>query len=127
MEGSIQIPPRWYARWVNAVTITLALALVAVSAIAVRIAIDRSSRRPRYEAEKRLTVPQSELSVALGSREALFLAAPGPVLMYAADGRLVRANGLAREQPLLAADPPPPELAAGILRSSRVTLRDRPS
>ena len=52
--------------------------------------------------------------MALGSREALFLAAPGPVLMYAADGHLVRANALAREQPLLISDPPPPELAAGI-------------
>ncbi len=98
----------------NAVTVTLALALVAVSAVAVRIAIDRRRRAVEYAAENRLTVPQSELSVALGSREALFLAAPGPVLMYAADGHLVRANALAREQPLLTGDPPPPELAAGI-------------
>ena len=100
----------------QAVTITLALALLVVSAIAVRIALDRTKQRARYEAENRLTVPQSELSMALASREALFLAAPGPVLMYAADGRLVRANGLAREQPLLVSDPPPPELASGVER-----------
>ena len=61
--------------------------------------------------------------MALGSREALFLAAPGPVLMYAADGRLVRANALAREQPMLITDPPPPELAVGI---ARILGGDRP-
>ena len=42
-------PPRWYARCVQAVTITLALALVVVSAIAVRIALDRTKQRARYE------------------------------------------------------------------------------
>ena len=35
MTWSIKIPPRWYARWVQAVSVTLALALVAVSVQAV--------------------------------------------------------------------------------------------
>ena len=65
--------------------------------------------------------------MALASREALFLAAPGPVLMYAADGRLVRANGLAREQPLLVSDPPPAELVSGIRADPCPATRPRPS
>ena len=44
MEGSIQSHPHWYARCVQAVTITLALALLVVSAIAVRIALDRTKQ-----------------------------------------------------------------------------------
>ena len=126
-RGAYKATPHWYARCVQAVTVTLALALVAVSAIAVRIAIDRAGRRPSIEADQRLTVPQSELSVALASREALFLAAPGPVLMYAADGRLVRANALAREQSLLMSDPPTAGAGRGRRARSWPATRPRPS
>ncbi len=72
-----------------------------------RIAIDRRRQAAEFERERAAGAsPQSELSVALAAREALFLAAPGPVLMYAPDGQLVRANRLARDQPQLVADPP---------------------
>ncbi len=94
----------------QAITIILALALLAVVVYAVRVSMDRRRQAEAFARERRLLVHQSELSLALAAREALFLAAPGPVLMYAADGRLVRANTLARDQPPLVTDPPPPEL-----------------
>jgi signal transduction histidine kinase len=63
-----------------------------------------------------MAVPRAELSAALAAREALFLAAPGPVMMYAPGGHLIRANLLARDQPQLVAEPPVAALAAAIER-----------
>ena len=116
MSWSIQIGGPWYARWVDAVSVTLAIALVAVTAIAVRLSIVRKRQAAEFDRERRLLVKQSELSLALAAREALFLAAPGPVLMYAHDGHLVRANSQARDQPRLVADPPPAELDEAVAR-----------
>ncbi len=66
-----------------------ALAVVAASGGDLEAAVARRLRD---------TAPRSELSEARAWRDALMAAMPSPVLVFGADGRLVRANALARER-----------------------------
>jgi signal transduction histidine kinase len=97
----------------QALAVVLTVALAAALVIAAR---ERFDRRGRVQAEidrlARDTVPRDELSEALASREALLTGLDEPALVFAADGRLLRANRAARKQvPELVAGDPASQLA----------------
>ena len=97
----------------------LAIALVAV--IAVMLLRDgRATReRERLERELRETVPRTELSAALASRDAVMAATSAPVLLVDRDGRVVRANSAARDAgPELAGPEVQPDLASAAARAA---------
>jgi signal transduction histidine kinase len=93
----------------------LAVALVAAVVMLVRTRSKDAEREEALARRLRETVPRSELSEAWAARDALMAAVPGPVLLFDADRRLVRANALAREEAgsLLDLDAQP-ELAAAV-------------
>jgi two-component system phosphate regulon sensor histidine kinase PhoR len=93
----------------------LAVALVAAVVMLVRTRSKEAEREEAVARRLRETVPRSELSEAWAARDALMAAVPGPVLLFDADRRLVRANALAREEAgsLLDLDSQP-ELAAAV-------------
>jgi signal transduction histidine kinase len=93
----------------------LAVALVAAVVMLVRTRSKEAEREEALARRLRETVPRSELSEAWAARDALMAAVPGPVLLFDADRRLVRANALAREEAssLLDLDAQP-ELAAAV-------------
>jgi two-component system, OmpR family, phosphate regulon sensor histidine kinase PhoR len=63
----------------------------------------------------RATAPRAELSAARAWRDAVMSATPSPVLVFDADGRLLRANALARrEAPSVLDLEGQPELAAAV-------------
>jgi signal transduction histidine kinase len=103
----------------GALAAVLAIALAgALAAILVR---DRRAAREReaLQRELRESVPRTELSTALASRDAVLAAASTPVLLFDGDGRLVRANPAAREAgPELAGPETQPELAAAVARAA---------
>jgi signal transduction histidine kinase len=76
----------------------LAVALVAAVVMLVRTRSQEAEREAAAARRLRDTVPRSELSEAWAARDALMAAVPGPVLLFDADRRLVRANALAREE-----------------------------
>jgi signal transduction histidine kinase len=98
-----------------AVIAALAVALVAAVVMLVRTRSREAEREAAAARRLRDTVPRSELSEAWAARDALMAAVPGPVLVFDADRRLVRANALAREEAgsLLDLDAQP-ELAAAV-------------
>ena len=76
---------------------TLAIALVATAGL--WWASSRRAARDREAVERtlRASVPRDELSAALASRDALMGAAASPVMLFDADGRVIRANAAARD------------------------------
>ena len=94
-----------------AVVLTVALGVALVVAARARL---EGRRRVQAEIDRlaRDAVPREELSEALASREALLTGLDEPALVFAADGRLLRANRAARKQvPELVADEPASQLA----------------
>jgi signal transduction histidine kinase len=71
---------------------------VAAVVMLVRTRSQEAEREAAAARRLRDTVPRSELSEAWAARDALMAAVPGPVLLFDADRRLVRANALAREE-----------------------------
>ena len=113
-----------------AVVLTVALVVALVA-----LARERFAGRQRVQAGidrlARDTVPREELSEALASREALLTGLEDPALVFAAGGRLLRANRAARRQvPELIADASENQLAepvasciaAGETRTAEVTV-----
>ncbi|MGH3139789.1 MAG: sensor histidine kinase [Gaiellales bacterium] len=103
----------------GALAAVLAIALVAV--VAVMVVRDRRATREReaLERELRETVPRTELSAALASRDAVMAATSAPVLLMDRDGRVVRANSAAREAgPELAGPEVQPDLASSAARAA---------
>jgi signal transduction histidine kinase len=97
------------------------LAIALAVALAVLVLRDRRAahEREKLEREMREMVPRSELSAALASRDAVMTAASTPILLFAADGQVVRANPSAREAgPELAGPGTQPELAAAVARGA---------
>jgi len=76
----------------------LAVALGIAVVLLVRTRRDQAEREAALARDLRDRVPRSELSEARAGRDALMAAVPGPVLVFDADRRLVRANALAREE-----------------------------
>jgi len=98
-------------------------AAIAALAVALGIAVvmlfrtrrDRARREDALARDLRDRVPRSELSEARAGRDAVMAAVPGPVLVFGADRRLVRANALAREQATALLDlDSQPDLAAAV-------------
>ena len=75
------------------------LAIALAVALAVLVLRDRRAAHEREELEREMRemVPRSELSAALASRDAVMTAASTPILLFDADGQVVRANPSARE------------------------------
>ncbi len=101
----------------------LAAVLAIALAVAVAVLVPRNRRaaseREALQRELRETVPRAELSAALASRDAVMAAASTPVLLFDADGRVVRANPAAREAgPELAGPGTQPDLAAAAARGA---------
>jgi PAS domain-containing protein len=97
------------------------LAIALAAAVAVIVLRDRRAGREldALERELRETVPRSELSAALASRDAVMAAASAPILLFDTDGQVVRANPAAREAgPELAGPWTQPELAAAAVRGA---------
>jgi signal transduction histidine kinase len=97
------------------------LAIALAVALAVLVLRDRRAahEREKLEREMREMVPRSELSAALASRDAVMTAASTPILLFDADGQVVRANPSAREAgPELAGPGTQPELAAAVARGA---------
>jgi signal transduction histidine kinase len=97
------------------------LAIALVAAVAVIVLRDRRAAREReaLERELRETVPRSELSAALASRDAVMAAASTPVMLFDGEGQVVRANPAAREAgPELARPGTQPDLAAAAMRGA---------
>ena len=76
----------------------LAVALGIAVVMLVRTRREHGEREAALARDLRDRVPRSELSEARAGRDAVMAAVPGPVLVFGADRRLVRANALAREQ-----------------------------
>src|SRR6185312_8343298 len=104
---------------------TLAPMTAAIAALAVALGIavvllvrGRRGQAQRDEAlarDLRDRVPRSEVSEARAGRDALMAAVPSPVLVFDADGRLVRANALARDEATALLDlDSQPDLAAAV-------------
>jgi signal transduction histidine kinase len=103
----------------GALTAALAIALAAV--VALMLLRDRRAAQEREELARELrdAVPRTALSAALASRDAVMAAASSPVLLFDRDGRVVRANPVAREAgPELSAPESQPELAAAAARAA---------
>jgi signal transduction histidine kinase len=101
----------------------LAAVLGIALAAAVAVIVLRGRRAGReldaLERELRETVPRSELSAALASRDAVMAAASAPILLFDTDGQVVRANPAAREAgPELAGPGTQSELAAAAARGA---------
>jgi signal transduction histidine kinase len=97
------------------------LAIALAVALAILVLRDRRAAHEREELEREMRemVPRSELSAALASRDAVMTAASTPVLLFDADGQVVRANPSAREAgPELAGPGTQPELAAAAARGA---------
>jgi signal transduction histidine kinase len=99
----------------TAAIVAMAVALAVALVMLVRARSKQAEEEEIVARRLRDTVPRSELSEARAWRDALMAAVPGPVLVFGADGRLVRANALAREEAgaLLDLDAQP-ELAAAV-------------
>jgi two-component system, OmpR family, phosphate regulon sensor histidine kinase PhoR len=110
---------------------TAAMAALAVALVIAVLLLGRAERGRRralaaagasggdlaeaIERRIRGTAPRAELSEAMALRDALMAAAPSPVLVFDEDGRLLRANALARrEAPTLLDLEAQPELEAGV-------------
>ena len=103
------------------------LAIALGAAVAVIVRRDRRAGREldALERELRETVPRSELSAALASRDAVMAAASAPILLFDTDGQVVRANPAAREAgPELAGPGTQPELAAAPRTAAGEPVRD---
>jgi signal transduction histidine kinase len=97
----------------------LAIALVAVVAVMLLRDSRATRERERLERELRETVPRTELSAALASRDAVMGATSAPVLLVDRDGRVVRANSAARDAgPELAGPEIQPDLASAAARAA---------
>src|SRR2546430_5764455 len=93
----------------------LAVALGIAVVMLVRARRDQARREDALARDLRDRVPRAELSEARAGRDALMAAVPGPVLVFGADRRLVRANALAREQASALLDlDSQPDLAAAV-------------
>jgi signal transduction histidine kinase len=97
----------------------LAIALAAAVVVIVLRGRRAEAEREALQRELRETVPRSELSTALASRDAVMAAASTPILLFDTDGQVVRANPAAREAgPELAGPGTQPELAAAAARGA---------
>jgi signal transduction histidine kinase len=97
----------------------LAIALVAVVAVMLLRDSRATRERERLERELRETVPRTELSAALASRDAVMAATSAPVLLVDRDGGVVRANSVARDAgPELAGPELQPDLASAAARAA---------
>src|SRR6476469_8505593 len=94
---SIQTAPRGTLAAMGLLAAVLAIALVAVVAVMLLRDSRATRERERLERELRETVPRTELSAALASRDAVMAATSAPVLLVDRDGRVVRANSAARD------------------------------
>ena len=97
----------------------LAIALVAVVAVMLLRDSRATRERERLERELRETVPRTELSAVLASRDAVMAATSAPVLLVDRDGHVVRANSAARDAgPELAGPEVQPDLASAAARAA---------
>jgi len=93
----------------------LAVALGIAVVMLVRVRRDHARREDALARDLRDRVPRSEVSEARAGRDALMAAVPSPVLVFDADGRLVRANALARDEATALLDlDSQPDLAAAV-------------
>ena len=114
MLGSIQTRAGTLAPMTAAIA-ALAVALGIAVVLLVRTRRDHAAGEAAQARELRARVPRSELSEARAGRDALMAAVPSPVLVFDADGRLVRANALAREEASALLDlGAQPDLAAAV-------------
>jgi signal transduction histidine kinase len=98
----------------NAATVTLVVALIGAA-----VALVMTRRRARHDAREylrlgRMLAPRSELSEALALRDGLMNAVSSPVLVFGAEGSVIRANAVTRSQMPDLATKVPPELAAAV-------------
>jgi signal transduction histidine kinase len=98
----------------NAATVTLLVALIGAAG-----ALVVTRRRARGDALEylrlgRMLAPRSELSEAHALRDGLMNAVSGPVLVFGADGTVIRANTVTRSQTPDLATEVPPDLAAAV-------------
>src|SRR6478736_6733716 len=116
---SIQTAPRGTLAAMGLLAAVLAIALVAVVAVMLLRDSRATRERERLERELRETVPRTELSAALASRDAVMAATSAPVLLVDRDGRVVRANSAARDAgPELAGPEVQPDLASAAARAA---------
>src|SRR6478736_6269458 len=122
---SIQTAPRGTLAAMGLLAAVLAIALVAVVAVMLLRDSRATRERERLERELRETVPRTELSAALASRDAVMAATSAPVLLVDRDGRVVRANSAARDAgPELAGPEVQPDLSsAGVSHELRTPLQ----
>ena len=95
--------------------VVAAVLAITLAALVVMLLRSRRDAREREELRRELreTVPRTELSAALASRDAVMAAASMPVLLLDGAGNVVRANPAAREAgPELARPETQPDLAA---------------
>lgn len=97
------------------------LAIALVAAVALMLLRDTRANREREALARALreSVPRTELSAALASRDAVMAATSAPVLLMDRDGRVVRANSSARDAgPELAGPEVQPDLASAAARAA---------
>jgi signal transduction histidine kinase len=119
MLRSIQTAPRCTLAAMGLLAAVLAIALVA--AVALMLLRDTRANREREALARALreSVPRTELSAALASRDAVMAATSAPVLLMDRDGRVVRANSSARDAgPELAGPEVQPDLASAAARAA---------
>ncbi|HEX2376783.1 MAG TPA: ATP-binding protein [Gaiellales bacterium] len=101
--------------------VVAAVLAITLAALVVMLLRSRRDAREREELRRELreTVPRTELSAALASRDAVMAAASMPVLLLDGAGNVVRANPAAREAgPELAGPETQPGLAAAAARAA---------
>jgi signal transduction histidine kinase len=101
--------------------VVAAVLAITLAALVVMLLRSRRDAREREELRRELreTVPRTELSAALASRDAVMAAASMPVLLLDGAGNVVRANPAAREAgPELAGPETQPGLAAAATRAA---------
>jgi two-component system sensor histidine kinase SenX3 len=101
--------------------VVAAVLAITLAALVVMLLRSRRDAREREELRRELreTVPRTELSAALASRDAVMAAASMPVLLLDGAGNVVRANPAAREAgPELAGPETQPDLAAAAARAA---------